>query len=380
MPEDLAGNIDAQTLQGKSLSEFVQVSANPTTQTINPSTPTGTPVAARVELLYASDGSKLYSFGGISPGTSTRLATAEVYDPILDTSTALTNMPANKSESGCAYWDGKIYMPGGYENGARTSTHRIYDIATNSYTTGAAWPISAFEHQVHIVDGILYTFGGYTTTHIVNAYKYDIDLNTWTAVANIPGSVYAQGGCVNGTDIHLFGGYSSNTWTLHWRYDTTNNTYTTEASMATARYDSVVVNVEGLLYVMSGYSSIASNVLLSTEVYDTRSKTWITGYTHNLPSSRYGGIGAYINGKLYVANGAQGSTGASTNQTTDVLDPSIEIATKDGIIISEDEYGLRNLTTGASGKVIAVKQGQKFKPEHPGTWNGSTNIFKYRYL
>ena len=61
------------------------------------------------------------------------------WTPATQTWTQLANMPTAKQNIQGAYWNGKIYVPGGF-NGAHITENAIYDIATNTWTTGAPLP------------------------------------------------------------------------------------------------------------------------------------------------------------------------------------------------------------------------------------------------
>ena len=61
------------------------------------------------------------------------------WNPATQTWTQLANMPTAKQNIQGAYWNGKIYVPGGF-NGAHITENAIYDIATNTWSTGAPLP------------------------------------------------------------------------------------------------------------------------------------------------------------------------------------------------------------------------------------------------
>ena len=91
-------------------------------------------------------------------------------------------MPPAKHNMQGAYWNGKIYIPGGFTDAAvHTTELAIYDIATNTWSTGAPLPATQTGTNVAFNNKI-YNFGGnpgpQTTTTI-----YDIATNTWSAGA-----------------------------------------------------------------------------------------------------------------------------------------------------------------------------------------------------
>ena len=87
---------------------------------------------ARYRAGGCTDGQYVYVYGG---GNSTGGYYNDLWrwDPVTQTWTQLANMPTAKQNIQGAYWNGKIYVPGGF-NGAHITENAIYDIATNTWT------------------------------------------------------------------------------------------------------------------------------------------------------------------------------------------------------------------------------------------------------
>ena len=84
-------------------------------------------------------GRTFYVFGG---GTSTGALLNEVFwrwDPATQTWTQLANMPTAETNIQGALLNGKIYVPGGFTT-VHLTENAIYDIATNTWSTGAPLP------------------------------------------------------------------------------------------------------------------------------------------------------------------------------------------------------------------------------------------------
>jgi N-acetylneuraminic acid mutarotase len=91
-----------------------------------------------------------------------------------------------------------------------------------TWSQAAKQPYTVSESQGEVVNGKLYTFGGFdakktTFTPTSRAYVFDPIANTWTSIAPMPpmngtayGGVTHAGFTTDGTDIYFAGGYTSN--------------------------------------------------------------------------------------------------------------------------------------------------------------------------
>ena len=123
-------------------------------------TPTGTPTCT-------PSNSKIYNIAGF--GASGQTTTTRIYDITTNTWTTGAPIPeaTGLTDHMTAYANGKIYVAGGYNGTAVLNTLRIYDIATNSWTTGAPMPNAVFLAGFGIINGKLYIAGGGNPHHAV---------------------------------------------------------------------------------------------------------------------------------------------------------------------------------------------------------------------
>lgn len=129
---------------------------------------------------------------------------------------------------------------------------------------------------------------------------------------------YTAATAVNGV-LYLIGGLGTDDWvTLDLAYatveayDPATNLWTTRASMPTARGQSAVGVVDGIIYVIGG-STEAAGALATVEAYDPATDTWTTKAP--MTTARAGlGVGV-VNGKI-VAVGGDNSRG-----TVEMYDP-----------------------------------------------------------
>ncbi|HWY51292.1 MAG TPA: kelch repeat-containing protein [Chthoniobacterales bacterium] len=180
-----------------------------------------------------------YTMGGT---TGTAQTTTRRYDTVANTYTSLTAFTTGRWAAGAAFFNGKIYLMGGW-NSAGTTAQTSLQIGTLSgspptvtWAAGTAMPVGLSWPQVvgATVGGVnyIYVSGGTTASGDQNTvYRYNITANTWATVGTMPATVWsASNGIVNGFWV-LAGGYvngnpSSNTYT----YNFSTNTWTLNAS------------------------------------------------------------------------------------------------------------------------------------------------------
>jgi N-acetylneuraminic acid mutarotase len=118
--------------------------------------------------LAAVDG-KIYVMGGrvgssYSGGCSTNVTLTEIYDIASDTWSTGAPMPTARSGLVAAALDGKIHVLGGEgwvdDFGGVFRTHEVYDPKTNSWSRGARMPTPRHGFAKAVVDGKLYAVSG----------------------------------------------------------------------------------------------------------------------------------------------------------------------------------------------------------------------------
>jgi hypothetical protein len=191
-----------------------------------------------------NDGTYIYIVGGYA--STTFVDTLYRYDPVANSYTTLAHSAAATAYSGAACLGGKIYKIGGYLGSIQTSfALEIYDIATNTWTVGANYPIPAFLMGTFVHNGFIYTAGGSVIVPVAGSttktYRYDPVANTWNdgAIADLPQArsaaatgFYNGGGIVAGGAVGQGGGTSSPS-VIFW--DPTSNTWSNMPSLLGAR-------------------------------------------------------------------------------------------------------------------------------------------------
>jgi len=274
-----------------------------------PSMPTG-----RQGLVAAAVNGVVYAIGG-----STGEATAKV-EAYLTNSTSFVlwrskaPLPAPRNlPHGAAVLGGKIYVPGGLNNGQNhTKSLYRYDPTANTWTRKADLPRAGFGGVSVAIDGKLYVYVPYGPEGSPAAalYRYDPSTNAWTTRAQPPGvQRLAAVGVINGK-MYLAGGMSAQNQPLATLrvYDPANNSWTLKAPMPTARALPAGRAIDGKLYVAGGYA--APQALDVTEVYNPATNSWSVKAPMTTP--RHGAASAVANGKLYVIGG--GNQGGKANE------------------------------------------------------------------
>lgn len=89
---------------------------------------------------------------------------------------------------------GKLYVAGGADDSADTSTTEVYEPATNAWTTLAPLPTAVEYLGSAVACGKLYVIGGNASGTIVNTVQvYDPSRNTWITFTPLPSATESLG-------------------------------------------------------------------------------------------------------------------------------------------------------------------------------------------
>jgi N-acetylneuraminic acid mutarotase len=221
----------------------------------------------------ASDGTNFYAAGGYSFSSGTTLAVVNRYNPGSNTWTPMADMPQSAIMATAVYYPttNKIYVFGGEDaaSGTNYNITRIYDIASNTWTTGANMPdVHSFAAGGYIgATGKIYIISGYNTGQVTsaqpNTWAYDPVANTWqdlTGTIPFPHPAGGFGFGVINNKLYIAGGRdASNTVIdLTWEFDPVAGTYTAKAN-ETGFQNNVPGSgaAQGLLWVFGGGNPFA---------------------------------------------------------------------------------------------------------------------------
>jgi N-acetylneuraminic acid mutarotase len=251
-------------------------------------------------------------------------------------------MPSTRRALGVGVVNGILYTIGGLStSNSAVPTVESYDPATNSWTTRAPMPTARYGLAVGVVNGIIYAVGGSSGgvgSQLPTVEAYDPATNTWTAKASMPTARAALAVGVVNNLLYAVGGFArtgSHVATLE-EYNPLANTWTTKAPMPTARSQFAVGVSSGVLFAIGG--STSSTFFATVEAYNPSLNTWTTRAP--MPTPRYQIAAGVVNGIVYVVGGLTATN--ATVATNEAYDP----ATDSWTTVAPMPTGRPNLSVG----------------------------------
>ncbi len=283
-----------------------------------------------------NDGASVYVVGGYSFQTGGDVTQTVRYDPITNQWTPLTSVPNAVIMASTVYApvNNKLYVFGGEMAGSGQifSTTHIYDVGGNSWSTGAPLPeVRAFMGSGYY-NGKIYLVGGYSTANVTPAYaqtwEYDVLANTWVTKTAMPQALGGPASAVVNGHLYIIGGrdVSSSAITQTYDYDIASDTWFTRTSIPTGVNVPGTAVLGGKVWVIGGGSPFlalagpesAANIsapetLSTTQIYDPIGDSWSSGPNLNIQRSFVGATGF---GNFAIAIG--GYNGSTTTGATEV--------------------------------------------------------------
>jgi N-acetylneuraminic acid mutarotase len=195
-----------------------------------------------------------------------------------------------------------------------------YDYTTNTWSNVAPLPVPLGQASIGAWNGKIYVAGGFTGgSNVTNALRiYDIASNTWTSGANMPtspGVEAAAGAVVNGKFYVMGGDDFTNSLNTNFIYDIATNTWSTGAPLPDSRTNTCGTADYGVIHVYGGVILPGFTTTDTLLVYDPVMNSWTNlGSAGTAGHGNYGGIASWATGQLLIADGAD-SMGNSTTST-----------------------------------------------------------------
>jgi len=225
---------------------------------------------------------KIYYIGGFN-GSFDR-ATVFIYDIATNTWSTGANLPSpSRAEFGAVTNGTHIFVVGGRAIGLALNIVDVYDPSTDTWTRVSSMPISlATEYCVIYFNGKIYVAGGRTgASPSINPVKtlliYDIATDTWSYGADLPFNVSDASAIVFDNKIYLFGGFDAygNVLNTALIYDIATDTWSFGASMPKPRADAAVGRCSSRILVIGGWNGYAMTDTVF--VYNPYTNSWDTG-------------------------------------------------------------------------------------------------------
>jgi N-acetylneuraminic acid mutarotase len=206
-----------------------------------------------------------------------------------------------RSEMCVAYVDGRIYVPGGFENGnpvyIQSDVLEAYDIASGKWLTLAPMPEARHHLMCAAHEGAIYVFGGGgPDTPANNVWRYDPATDSWTALAPMPEERNAGAAVALDGYLYVVGGQGGTEALL--RYDPAADSWSTLAAMRQPREHNAAVVLDGEIFALAGRWQGATNAV---ESYDPATDSWST--RNSMRQDRSGFGATVLDGRIIVAGG-----------------------------------------------------------------------------
>ncbi|WP_158827017.1 Kelch repeat-containing protein [Mucilaginibacter lacusdianchii] len=207
--------------------------------------------------VYVPSVHKIYVMGGLKAYGTGLFYEVETVDTETGEAKVLkVSHPDPGLNGGMAVWNNKVYWFGGSSRAYGSSRLYEFDVITEKFKRLADMPRSA-ETSGTVVNGVLYTFGGYNPFNRFvyrEIYAYDIAKNSWKQVGKLPEQVSATSVTQSGNYIFLTGSYGKPEFAGY--FDTSNNAFVKlKTNMVGRRYGSSAV-INNKLFVYAGTSTI----------------------------------------------------------------------------------------------------------------------------
>lgn len=261
------------------------------------------------------------------------------------------------------------------------------NFTTIGWSTAATQPYTISEAQGEVVNGKLYSFGGFdylktTFTPTSRSFVYDPAVNRWTSIASLPhtpngigtdgktyGGVTHAGITTDGTDIYFAGGYTSNATgngqifgtNQVWKYNVAFNTYTRLPGLPVAISAGQLEYLNGRLHHIGGTNTSRTMDVGTHYVLDLGNLAagWQT--SASLPNPRHHAGSVVYAGNIYYIGGQHAHDGKLTTQK-DVhrYNPATNIWTKVADLPAPGSYGRGHISSSVAihGNRILVLGGE----------------------
>jgi hypothetical protein len=299
--------------------------------------------------------SKVLDSGGFDTTLGAPTQICELFDPTTATWAATGPMAqARYLHTATSLLSGKVLVAGGDIGSGALATAEIYDPVAGTFSAVASAMNSA--HAAHsataLNSGLVLVAGGYGTTGSATtvAELFDPSTNQFTTTQPLfTARDYHRASLLRGGEVLVTGGLSGGTATASAElFDPTSNSFSTTGSMGTARAYHAVATLPNGNVLVTGGSDGSGNVLSSAEVYSLSAGTFSA--TGSLTTAReYHSATALPSGQVLVTGGYDG---ANWLAQTGLYNPTA--GTFSAYVSMGTQRGKHTTTMLSNGEVLAA--------------------------
>jgi N-acetylneuraminic acid mutarotase len=203
--------------------------------------------------VYSPDDQRIYVFGGYTG--SGIVATVRIYDIASNIwTTSPAPMPQPRAQMAAGYYQGKIVIAGGSNNSGDQMDTWSYDIATASWTTLPAMLVPVSQAAYGVINNQFYVAGGRRDK--ASLYALDLTTHAWRQLADMPQGRTWPGGAVLNGRLWVYGGARCCTsyYNTTFIYNPATNSWTTGQTMNVAHAYLYGVSIGTSVIAVGGYN------------------------------------------------------------------------------------------------------------------------------
>jgi N-acetylneuraminic acid mutarotase len=259
---------------------------------------------------------------------------AEIYDPLTETWTATTPMPAGHRYTATLLNTGEVLVVGDDTLGSANPTGYVYNETTSTWIATKTPSIARYATTVTLLSsGKALMVGGYNggcCSGRKGTYKsaeiYNRKKNAWLPTASMKARRLGHTATLLPSGkVLVAGGAERDPVNAHNSaeiYDRATETWSSTGSMATPRFcHKATLLPSGKVLVTGGFTDVQGASLASAEIYDPVTGTWTTVAPMKFGRGRHTAV-LLSSGKVLVAGGLiNNNDNASSLDSTELFDP-----------------------------------------------------------
>jgi len=269
----------------------------------------------------ATEGYKIYHVGGLDNSGEVS-SSLQIYDPDSDSWSAGTPPPTPVCGCAADYYDGRIYVAGGFVDNSFNGTDalQIYDIQQDAWSTGASLPDARGGLGGGFIDGFLYTVGGHPTDLFTDdnpTYAYDPQADAWDdslAEAPLMGYMHCYSlGAAEAIGGMLYIGGHFNAFDTFQYYDPSTDAWTPAPAMPVnaGKMSPLFANAGDMLFDVGGGAGIFAPTV-GVYTFNLDSDEW-SAYAESLGTATIGNSGVLVGDAIYSFGGTGDDSGFAMN-------------------------------------------------------------------